>query len=201
MFCRASKFRHCKNSKNNGRFVLRVHLRIDNVATILCVVASELHVILTLFLQCTYKSMTTSQFVNMILRPRTVVHKMSYVNILRQEAATRDDVGIANWFVSHSWKATFADTVNSILYFFQTQSPHDNDAVIWLDVFCDCQHRTGASTKEASWYMVRECACIRGCNNLNFFVQTTFRSAISKMGNLLLSIDDWRDTKPLERAW
>jgi hypothetical protein len=83
-----------------------------------------------------------------------VVHKMSYVNILRQEAATRNDVGIANWFVSHSWKATFADTVNSILDFFQ----NDNDAVVWFDVFCDCQHRTGGASKPSEWYMVRECA-------------------------------------------
>jgi hypothetical protein len=100
--------------------------------------------------------MTTSQFVNMVMKPRTAVHKMSYINILRQEAATSGDVGIANWFVSHSWKATFADTVNSILEFFQRQSLCDNDAVVWFDVFCDCQHRTGGLTKPSSWYMVSE---------------------------------------------
>jgi hypothetical protein len=29
----------------------------------------------------------------------------------------------------------------------------------------------------------------------------TFRKAIARMGNLLLSVDDWKDPKPLERAW
>jgi hypothetical protein len=149
--------------------------------------------------QHTYKNMTTEQFCQMVMKPLTSVRKMSYVNVLRQGSTAVYDVGVANWFVSHAWKAAFADTLDSILDFFRDQSPEDGEAVVWFDIFCDCQHATGGPAKPSSW-------CSSSSSNSSstltaFRYMDTFRKAIARMGNLLLSVDDWRDPKPLERAW
>jgi hypothetical protein len=101
--------------------------------------------------QHTYKNMTTEQFCQMVMKPLTCIRKLSYVNILREEATTANDVGVANWFVSHAWKAAFADTLDSIIEFFLITSPQDGDAVVWFDIFCDCQHATGGPAKPSSW--------------------------------------------------
>jgi hypothetical protein len=143
--------------------------------------------------------MTTEQFCQMVMKPLTSIQKMSYVNILRQEAITLKDVGAANWFVSHAWKAAFADTVDSILDFFSKQSLQDGDAVVWFDIFCDCQHATAGPSKPSEWYSI---SSSHRCHMFTLFrYMNTFRMAIARMGNLLLSVDDWRDPKPLERAW
>lgn len=120
----------------------------------------------------------------MIMKPRTSVYKTSYLNCLMQNTHTAHHVSNADWFVSHSWKAAFCDTIDSVLDFFHSQQPQCGDAVVWFDIFCDSQHAsTGSVPKPSQWYM------------------DTFRSAIANMGNLLLSIDNWKDPKPLERAW
>jgi hypothetical protein len=139
-----------------------------------------IHVVL---LQHTYKSMTTHQFNQIVMKPRTNVLKTSYVNCLLQQPGTTHHVGNANWFISHSWNAAISDTIDSVLDFFNSQQPSCSDAVLWFDIFCTSQHNSGGVPRPSSWYM------------------TTFRSAIANMGNLLLSIDNWRDPKPLERAW
>ena len=167
----------------------------NGIFVVLCIQCEPHNLILSF--QHTYKNMTTSQFVNMIMKPLTSVRKMSYVNILRQESTAVHDVGVANWFVSHAWKAAFADTLDSILDFFRNQSPQDGEAVVWFDVFCDCQHATGGATKPSSWYN----SSSSSSTLTPFRYMDTFRKAIARMGNLLLSVDDWRDPKPLERAW
>jgi hypothetical protein len=127
--------------------------------------------------------MTTHQFNQMVMKPRTIILKTSYVNCLLQQPSTANYVGNANWFISHSWNAAIADTIDSVLDFFHSQEPSFSDVVVWFDIFCTSQHNSAAVPRPSSWYM------------------TTFRSAIANMGNLLLSIDNWRDPKPLERAW
>jgi hypothetical protein len=127
--------------------------------------------------------MTTHQFNQMVMKPRTSILKTSYVNCLLQQKSTENHVGNANWFISHSWNAAICDTIDSVVDFFHSQQPHCGDAVIWFDIFCVNQHNAGSVSKPSSWYM------------------TTFRTAIASMGNLLLSIDNWREPKPLERAW
>ncbi len=126
--------------------------------------------------------MTTHQFNQMVMKPRTSVHAVSYVNCLRQQPSRADQVGAANWFISHSWNAAISDTIDSVLDFFQSQ-PNSSDAIVWFDIFCTYQNTSVGVSKPSSWFM------------------TTFQSAIANMGNLLLSIDNWKDPKPLERAW
>jgi hypothetical protein len=50
-------------------------------------------------------------------------------------------------------------------------------------VFTTSQHRPSGPSKPSSWWM------------------TAFRSAINKMGNLVMAVDSWQDPSPLKRAW
>jgi hypothetical protein len=173
--CRVSKFPLYRHSKIGGKYVFVVFVHS-------CFIFCHLLIHREL-LQHTYKSMTTHQFNQMVMKPRTSILKTSYVNCLLQQKSTENHVGNANWFISHSWNAAICDTIDSVVDFFHSQQPHCGDAVIWFDIFCVNQHNAGSVSKPSSWYM------------------TTFRTAIASMGNLLLSIDNWREPKPLERAW
>jgi hypothetical protein len=67
--------------------------------------------------------MTTSQFEKMYLRPRTARLRCSVVDALAADAASARHVGPATWFISHVWSNTFADTLDSILQFFEYLTP------------------------------------------------------------------------------
>jgi len=101
--------------------------------------------------QHTYKSLTMEQFCQMVMKPRTSVHKTSYLNCLLRHPSTAEHVGNANWFVSHSWKAAIADTIDSVLDFFHSQPAQSAEPVVWFDIFCDCQHPTDGAPKPSSW--------------------------------------------------
>ena len=143
--------------------------------------------------------MTTHQFNQMFMKPRTSILKTSYVNCLLQHPFTAERVGNAEWFISHSWNASISDTIDSVLDFFQSQPAPHRDAVVWFDVFCSSQHSAGGADKPSSWCGMMFSCCL--CGNFVGRFMTTFRTAIANMGNLLLSIDNWKDPKPLERAW
>ena len=126
--------------------------------------------------------MTTSQFEKMYLRPRTARLRCSVVDALAADAASAHHVGPATWFISHVWSNTFADTLDSILNFFEERADAAH-AVLWLDVFVDSQHVVEGPSKTPQWYM------------------NTFKSSIARIGRLLLVVDAWDNPTPLTRAW
>jgi DNA polymerase III epsilon subunit-like protein len=90
--------------------------------------------------------MTTSQFEKMYLRPRTARLRCSVVDALAADAATAHHVGPATWFISHVWSNTvgpstwfishvwsntFADTLDSILKFFEERADAA-EAILWF---------------------------------------------------------------------
>ncbi len=127
--------------------------------------------------------LTTSQFEKMYLRPRTARLRCSVVDALAADAATSHYVGPANWFISHTWSNTFADTLDAIFQFFQGHAEDAAHAVLWLDVFVDSQHVIEGRSKTPKWYM------------------NTFKSSIARIGRLLLVVDAWDNPTPLKRAW
>lgn len=126
--------------------------------------------------------MTTSQFEKIILRPRTSRRRCSVSEELLASAATAHLVGPATWFISHTWSNPFADTADAILNFFECREDRAS-AMIWMDVFVDCQHAVSGASKAPSWYM------------------STFKNSIASIGSVLLVVDVWNNPTALRRAW
>ncbi|KAJ3042418.1 Kinesin light chain 3 [Rhizophlyctis rosea] len=88
--------------------------------------------------------------------------------------------GTANWFISHSWQYVFLEVVDAITTFFENQEAKD-EVIIWFDLFSLPQHQRTTVTPE--------------------FLQTTFKDAISSMGNVLMVLTPWNAPITLTRAW
>ena len=126
--------------------------------------------------------LTVEQACQMIIKPRTSRSRGSLTIELLLHADTRDLVGEATWFISHTWGNPFADTLDAVLLFFEGREDAAT-ARVWLDVLVDGQHAIAGPSKPSSWYM------------------TTFRSCIGRIGRLLLVADKWNDPTALRRAW
>ena len=126
--------------------------------------------------------LSCSQFCQMYVRPRTSRSRGSVTDELREQADTRNAVGEATWFVSHTWGNSFLDTLDAILLFFQGR----NDAAtakLWIDVLVTPQITNSGSSQPSSFWM------------------TTFKRSIARMGRLLLVVDVWNNPSALKRAW
>jgi hypothetical protein len=130
------------------------------------------------------KNVTTSQFVQMYVRPRTSRCRNSVVDELAACVETAHHVGQATWFVSHVWTNSFMDTLDAILLFFEDRADAST-AKLWIDIFVTPQNISlGPSAPlSPSWYM------------------NTFRSSIAQIGSLLLVVDSVDNPTPLQRAW
>lgn len=122
--------------------------------------------------QRVYENMTTSHVCNFIIRPLTARRRGSLCDAMLQHPRTSRYVGKANWFVSHTWQNKFSDTVNAVLFFFESKAEAD-DVVLWFDIFSTPQHETQQAPRPPSWWM------------------NTFKSSIEGMGNLILVVDSW----------
>jgi hypothetical protein len=120
----------------------------------------------------------------MYLRPLTALRRCSVVQQLSSRHSTSHYVAPATWFISHTWNNPFADTLESILNFFERTEEQQN-AFLWFDVFVDCQHEDAqpSPSKSPAWYM------------------TTFKNSILQIGKLLLVVDCWGNPAALRRAW
>jgi hypothetical protein len=126
--------------------------------------------------------LTMEQVCQMFIKPRTSRSRGSLAGELMLQADTRDYVGEATWFISHTWNNPFADTLDAVLLFFEGREDAAT-AKVWFDVLVDGQHAIAGPSKPSSWYM------------------TTFRSCIGRIGRLLLVADKWNDPTALRRAW
>ena len=126
--------------------------------------------------------LSCSQFCQMYVRPRTSRSRGSVTDELREQADTRNAVGEATWFVSHTWGNSFLDTLDAILLFFQGRDDAAT-AKLWIDVFVTPQITNSGSSQPSSFWM------------------TTFKRSIARMGRLLLVVDVWNNPTALRRAW
>ena len=126
--------------------------------------------------------MTVEQACQLFIKPRTSLSRCSVASELLLHADTRDFVGEATWFVSHTWGNALCDTLDAVLLFFEGRDDAAT-AKVWFDVLVDGQHAIAGPSKPSSWYM------------------TTFRSCIGRIGRLLLVVDKWTDPTALRRAW
>jgi hypothetical protein len=126
--------------------------------------------------------LTVEQVCQTVIKPRTARSRGSVASELMMQGDTRQHVGEATWFISHTWGNPFVDTLDAISLFFEGR----NDAAsakVWFDVMVDGQHAIAGPSKPSSWYM------------------STFRSSIQRIGSLLLVVDVWNKPTALSRAW
>ena len=126
--------------------------------------------------------LTVEQVCQMFIKPRTSRSRSSLADELMLQADSRQHVGEATWFISHTWNNAFADTLDAVLLFFEGREDAAT-AKVWFDVLVDGQHAIAGPSKPSSWYM------------------TTFRSSIERIGSLLLVVDKWNNPTALRRAW
>ena len=126
--------------------------------------------------------LTVEQVCQMFIKPRTSRSRGSVAAELMLQADTRQHVGEATWFISHTWNNAFADTLDAVLIFFEGREDAAT-AKVWFDVLVDGQHAIAGPSKPSSWYM------------------TTFRSCIGRIGRLVLVADKWNNPAALRRAW
>jgi len=126
--------------------------------------------------------LTAEQVCQMFIKPRTSRSRGSVAGELMLQADTRQHVGEATWFISHTWNNAFADTLDAVLIFFEGREDAAT-AKVWFDVLVDGQHAIAGPSKPSSWYM------------------TTFRSCIGRIGRLVLVADKWNNPAALRRAW
>ena len=126
--------------------------------------------------------LTVEQVCQTVIKPRTSLRRGSVASELMLQADTRDYVGEATWYISHTWNNPFADTLDAVLLFFEGREDAAT-AKVWFDVLVDGQHAIAGPSKPSSWYM------------------TTFRSLIARIGRLVLVADKWNDPEALRRAW
>jgi hypothetical protein len=122
-----------------------------------------------------YENMTTSHVCNFIVRPLSARRRGSLCDAMLQHPRTSRCVARANWFVSHTWQNKFSDTIDAVLFFFESKADA-GDVVLWFDVFSVPQHEMHETPRPPSWWM------------------NTFKSSIERMGNLILVVDKWSKT-------
>ncbi len=70
----------------------------------------------------------------MYIRPRTSRSRSSVTQELMAQADKSDYVGMATWFISHTWSNMFSDTLESILLFFEGRDDAEQ-AKVWFLFF------------------------------------------------------------------
>ena len=124
---------------------------------------------------------TTSQFCQMFIRPRTWRSCNSLVSELQAADDTAKHVGHATWFVSHTWANCIVDTLDAVLLFFDRRADCAA-ANLWVD-FLVTPQQSNTPSPPSSWFM------------------STFKQSIAAIGGLLLVVDAWDNPSALQRAW
>ncbi|KAJ3040563.1 inositol polyphosphate 5-phosphatase [Rhizophlyctis rosea] len=125
--------------------------------------------------------LTTEQVCNQFIKPRTEPAKSLCDHLLAEGSR---EVARANCFISHTWQYKFLDVVDAIATHFKNNPPTNSDAtvVVWFDLFSLPQNLTRADI-DPEW------------------LKTTFISAVSAMGNVLMVLQPWYEPITLTRAW
>ena len=120
-----------------------------------------------------FEAMTTNDVCFGVVKPATAAGTCSCVDLLLR-AEEAGAVRPATAFVSHAWKYTFVDVVDTLRGL-------PEDAYVWFDVFTVNQHQS-LQVSPQWWY-------------------TTFKDAVASIGHTVLVLMPWNDPIPLTRAW
>ena len=126
--------------------------------------------------------LNAEQVMHMVIKPRTSRSRLCLANELLLRDDTRDHVGEATWFLTHSYGNEFSDTLDAVLLFFENRGDSAT-AKLWCDQFLFSKHEVLGSGNPHSWYMAG------------------FKSTISRIGRLVVVVDNWNSPTALQRAW
>jgi hypothetical protein len=126
--------------------------------------------------------LNAEQILQMVIKPRTSRSGQCLANELLLRADTRDYVGEATWFVTHAYGDKFVDTLDALLLFFEVRDDWVS-AKLWFDLFVLSRHEVLGSSHPQSWYM------------------EGFKSTMSRIGRLVVVVDNWNSPTVLRRAW
>ncbi|KAI9327140.1 hypothetical protein DFJ73DRAFT_142451 [Zopfochytrium polystomum] len=131
-----------------------------------------------------FRGLTTADVNAKIVQPATLYAKASLVDCMIALGDT-SAIGPADWFVSHAWMYSFLDVVDSLDRFFENADENtdgeSSDPYLWFDLFTNSQHDTAAKPFE--------------------FWETTFMSAVKKIGRVLMVLQPHSAPIPFARSW
>jgi hypothetical protein len=128
--------------------------------------------------------LNAEQVMHMVIKPRTSRSRLCLANELLLRDDTRDHVGEATWFLTHSYGNEFSDTLDAVLLFFENRGDSAS-AKLWFDPFMFANHEAVAfsNPQRLSWLLAG------------------FKSTISRIGRLVVVVDNWNSPTALQRAW
>lgn len=94
-----------------------------------------------------YRDWTTEEAVNVLFRPRTLISRKIFCEELSLDGDMQHFVGPANRFVCHSWKSSFSGLIDGLL-----DAVHENEAVLWIDMFSMQLHQQSGPPKSQIFY-------------------------------------------------
>ncbi|KAJ3036505.1 Kinesin light chain 3 [Rhizophlyctis rosea] len=125
-------------------------------------------------------NLTTAEVCERFVKPHTLPTQSLCELLLSFPNPYSTEITNANWFISHSWSYKFLDVAEAITSYFSKQSA-TSSAIVWFDLFSLPQHNRQTMTSE--------------------WLQTTFKSAIASMKNVLMIWTPWNAPITLTRAW
>ncbi|KAJ3005230.1 UNVERIFIED_CONTAM: Kinesin light chain 3 [Siphonaria sp. JEL0065] len=126
---------------------------------------------------------TTTQVCNDQVIGMTASAKISFCEYLQAFPDLSFNVRESNWFVSHVWEYKFLDVVDALERFFIAKQIPLHEAVVWFDLFSMSQHEEEEEVRKFEWW-----------NN-------SILSAMKRIRNVVLVLEDWFDPVPLQRVW
>eukprot|EP00301_Raphidiophrys_heterophryoidea_P025360 c8493_g2_i1.p1 GENE.c8493_g2_i1~~c8493_g2_i1.p1 ORF type:complete len:436 (-),score=145.70 c8493_g2_i1:23-1330(-) len=125
---------------------------------------------------------TTGEVCQHIVKPMTKNSRVSYVDLLRADKPSREDIGPASVYVSHFWAYPYQDVIHMLEeYTSAVQNDYgDKDMFFWIDVVCMNHHATPQPQLEPGWF------------------SSTLKDTICSIGNTLVLFDS---PEYVNRAW
>eukprot|EP00045_Choanoeca_perplexa_P008828 m.82952 g.82952 ORF g.82952 m.82952 type:complete len:675 (-) comp14638_c0_seq12:71-2095(-) len=138
-----------------------------------------------------YITKTTTQVCDDVVKPLLApIPNLSLVQLLQHASREKEsgasanlvlpglELKPANRFVSHAWRYTFAQVVESLLRYAEEQ---EEEMYYWFDLCCNNQH--SAASLPYEWWT------------------SVFATSVGNIGHTLLLYGPWDDPVPLKRSW
>lgn len=105
-----------------------------------------------------FASLTSGQVIEKVIKPLTKRVNLSYCEALTNSCKTKKCFDSSNFeaamIVSHAWEDLFLDFVDALDDYFSDMMVHDDDIVLWVDMFClnhhDCSEEKWANSVQTA---------------------------------------------------
>jgi hypothetical protein len=126
-----------------------------------------------------YLHWTTEEAADVLFRPRTFISRRIFCEELALDGDMRHFVGPANRFVCHSWKSSFSELIDGLL-----DTVHDQEAILWIDVFSMQLHLHH-----------------QACKHSESFFFDDVKNVMSQMQSFSLALQPFSEPATFESRW